>query len=320
MSVYNISSKYNSSKKANQNPIKFVSLYENAQFIDEMLLPPIGIRLEADGNRLYLNGEDAYGFRYNPKTTKVPLLPELKQNIIEISGKDGGYDFGVDYGNRIITIDVWSKKNLTINQIVEQKDFLRDFFVKGDTKKFTSTKNNSQIYYNVKLYKNIEFVEYAGWFQTVITLIAVDAYGYELRNIVKEERYNSSALTRTIILENKQNRDNGFTITLNGALYDPKIEIVDPNASITGIAPTIIELQDDYKQITDGQSILIDMVKMVAVKLSTSTRTNAVPLFKTTTDLFTQIKSKTSRIIKITFSSEGTNNGSVGVFYTGYGI
>lgn len=320
MAVYNISSKYNSNEKANQNPIGFVSLYETALFDEALLLPPVDIRLQSNGNKLYFNGENSYNFRYNPRTTKVPLLPELKQNIIEISGKNGGYDFGTEYGNRVITIDLWSDKNLSISQIVEQKNFLRDFFVLGDTKKFTSERNNSQVYYNVKLYKNIEFVEYAGWFQTIISLIAVDAYGYEITNISNEAHYSSENLVRTITIANYQNTENGFTIAINGALYDPIIKIKDPEISVTGVSDTVIELTDDNKQINAGETILIDMAKMIAVKTTSTTRTNALTLFKVNNDIFTKIKPNSTRDIEITFSSEGTNNGSVGVFYVGYGI
>ena len=320
MAVYNISSKYNSNEKTNQNPIGFVSLYETALLDEALLLPPVDIRLQSNGNKLYFNGENSYNFRYNPRTTKVPLLPELKQNIIEISGKNGGYDFGTEYGNRVITIDLWSDKNLSISQIVEQKNFLRDFFVLGDTKKFTSERNNSQVYYNVKLYKNIEFVEYAGWFQTIISLIAVDAYGYEITNISNEAHYSSENLVRKITIANYQNTENGFTIAINGALYDPIIKIKDPEISVTGVSDTVIELTDDNKQINAGETILIDMAKMIAVKTTSTTRTNALTLFKVNNDIFTKIKPNSTRDIEITFSSEGTNNGSVGVFYVGYGI
>jgi len=321
MAVYNISTKYNSNEKANSNEIKFVSLFDEADFLEEIILPPVDIRLQSDGNKLFFNGENTYNFRYNPRTTKIPLLPELKQNIIEISGKNGGYDFGTEYGNRVITIDLWSNKNLTLNEIVQQKKFLRDFFVMGDTKRFTSERNDSQIYYNVKLYKNIEFVEYAGWFQTIITLIAVDAYGYEMNSVSREEEYSSIDLTRKITIINQQNVDNGFMVSITGALYNPIIRITDPESATTGVQPIIIELGEN-KQLADGEGIIIDMTKMTAVKITTTpaTRVNALPLFSTNNEIFTKIKANSARDIEITFSSEGTNNGSVGVFYTGYGI
>lgn len=109
---------------------------------------------------------------------KEDLIPTTRDNTEQIPGRDGEYDFGTEFGPRLIELEVYSPDGLAPLQKEEFKRLYAKYLnPKLGTKKLIFM-NDPDVYYKVKYSGSISPENHPSWFKFTIPFKATDPFKY----------------------------------------------------------------------------------------------------------------------------------------------
>lgn len=161
------------------------------------------------------------------KVTKVKddLIPTTRDNTEQIPGLDGEYDFGTEFGPRLIELEVCSPDGLNPLQKEEFKRLYAKYLnPRMGTKKLIFM-NDPDVYYKVKYSGSIPSNNYPSWFSFTIPFKATDPFKYST---------TQKSHSGVGVLTNNGADETGLIIEIEGPVHSITINFGDIVLSFGG--------------------------------------------------------------------------------------
>lgn len=147
---------------------------------------------------------------------KIDWIPEVKDRTTKITGRDGGFDFGSKFGNRIIELTAVVDGFTTRNAIEAKKRAVAAAFSPNAGTHDLILSSDPNRYYEVKYAGQIEFVEFASHVLFTIPLKTTSPFRYATAQ---------STLTGTGTAVVSGNVPTPYVLEISGSVTTPTITI-----------------------------------------------------------------------------------------------